>query len=198
MNRIGMTDARQLGRSRVRSAEPGRRIGGPIELARDASRCPCGGRDHRGWSMANGGGTGPGSGWRPLHDGAGTTVIADASLSACGVGGAGPQGRSERVSPLVVSSSDKLEGSNGEQEPKQDRFPCDSVAFGCVRSPRQHSIDSERSYPQKSGRGLPHSKPWRKHDAPRSARSVLECGAPAPLSAAFEPPGSTRSIPNVR
>jgi hypothetical protein len=58
---------------------------------------------------------------------------------------------------------------------------CPRTAFGCVRLPKEHSIVAERSHPLQSGRGLPHSKTWRKHDAPRTARSVLECGAPAPL-----------------
>ena len=41
---------------------------------------------------------------------------------------------------------------------------------------------------KKSGRGLPHSKTSRNVDRPRTARSVLDCGAPAPLSAAFDRP----------
>jgi hypothetical protein len=55
---------------------------------------------------------------------------------------------------------------------------CPRTAFGCVRLRKEHSIVAKRSHPPQSGRGLPHSKTGRKHDAPRTARSVLECVPP--------------------
>ena len=140
---------------------------------------------HRGWSLADCGGTGPGNGWRQLHDGARTTVIPDASLPACRVGETASQGqgRSERVSPWESRAQFDGCGRSG--------------GVGVLTNKREGPVAVSKSlnkigfHESKAAEGCRTPKPggstkrlesreasWRRL---RQGYGVPRCGAPAPL-----------------